>query len=109
MSSGLGSHVSCCSRSHSTRLFSQSERCFAALVHQHRGVLASLAESVEFDSEEEYREKLEYLKESYFSRNPAPSKASAPQTLSEGVDSTSVPVSTGMEQYMRALGAFKKN
>ena len=71
--------------------------------------LASLAESVEFDSEEEYREKLEYLKESYFSRNPAPSKASAPQTLSEGVDSTSVPVSTGMEQYMRALGAFKKN
>jgi len=71
--------------------------------------LASLAESVEFDSEEEYREKLEYLKESYFSRGPAPSKASAPQTLSEGVDSTPTPVSTGMEQYMRALGAFKKN
>ena len=34
--------------------------------------LASLAESVEFESEEEYREKLETLKESYFS-----SKASA--------------------------------
>ena len=29
--------------------------------------LASLAESVEFESEEEYREKLETLKESYFS------------------------------------------
>ena len=33
--------------------------------------LASLAESVEFESEEEYREKLETLKESYFSRTPA--------------------------------------
>ena len=31
--------------------------------------LASLAESVEFESEEEYREKLETLKESYFSKN----------------------------------------
>ena len=30
--------------------------------------LASLAESVEFESEQEYREKLETLKESYFSR-----------------------------------------
>ena len=32
--------------------------------------LASLAESVEFESETEYREKLETLKESYFSRTP---------------------------------------
>ena len=30
--------------------------------------LASLAESVEFESEEKYREKLEVLKESYFAR-----------------------------------------
>ena len=72
--------------------------------------LASLAESVEFESEEEYREKLETLKESYFSRTPA-AKASTPatQTLSEGVDSTTAPVSQGMESYMRALGAFKQN
>jgi hypothetical protein len=72
--------------------------------------LASLAESVEFESEEEYREKLETLKESYFSRTPA-AKASTPatQTLSEGVDSTTAPVSSGMESYMRALGAFKQN
>ena len=37
--------------------------------------LASLSESVEFESEEEYREKLETLKESYFSsklRNSLP-------------------------------------
>ena len=69
--------------------------------------LASLAESVEFESEEEYREKLETLKESYFSKAPA-AKSEAPQTLSESVDSTPAPTSTGMEQYMRALGAFKK-
>jgi len=50
--------------------------------------LASLAESVEFESEEEYREKLETLKESYFSRTPATKAAPETQTLSEGVDST---------------------
>ena len=69
--------------------------------------LASLAESVEFESEEEYREKLETLKESYFSRTPV-STSEAPQTLSEGVDTTEAPVSNGMEAYLRTLGAFKK-
>jgi hypothetical protein len=69
--------------------------------------LASLAESVEFESEEEYREKLETLKESYFSRTPT-NKSEAPQTLSEGVDTTEAPVSSGMEAYLRTLGAFKK-
>ena len=70
--------------------------------------LASLAESVEFESEEEYREKLETLKESYFSRTPA-TKSEAPQTLSEGVDTTVAPVSGGMDQYLRAMGAFRQN
>ena len=70
--------------------------------------LASLAESVEFESEEEYREKLETLKESYFSRSPA-TKSEAPQTLSEGVDSTEAPVSGGMSQYLKAMGAFRQN
>ena len=70
--------------------------------------LASLAESVEFESEEEYREKLETLKESYFSRTPA-TKSEAPQTLSEGVDTTTAPVSGGMDQYLRAMGAFRQN
>ena len=69
--------------------------------------LASLAESVEFESEEEYREKLETLKESYFSRTPV-STSEAPQTLSEGVDTTDAPIGNGMEAYLRTLGAFKK-
>jgi hypothetical protein len=77
------------------------------LAETQKDKLASLAESVEFESEEEYREKLETLKESYFSKAPT-AKSEAPQTLSEGVDSTVAPTSRGMEQYMRALGAFKK-
>jgi outer membrane protein OmpA-like peptidoglycan-associated protein len=70
--------------------------------------LASLAESVEFESEDEYREKLETLKESYFSsKAPAP-KVAQQQTLSEGVDTTEAPVSGTMDAYLRSLGAFKK-
>ena len=71
--------------------------------------LASLAESVEFESEEKYREKLEVLKESYFARttNESAKEVSKAQTLSEGVDSTPAPVSTGMDAYLNALGAFK--
>jgi hypothetical protein len=69
--------------------------------------LSSLAESVEFESEEEYREKLETLKESYFSKAPT-AKSEAPQTLSEGVDTTDAPVASSMEAYLRTLNAFKK-
>ena len=70
--------------------------------------LASLAESVEFESEEEYREKLETLKESYF-----PQKAVSPtakkETLSEGVDhADSESYSNSMAAYMRTLGSFSK-
>ena len=68
--------------------------------------LASLAESVEFDSEEEYREKLETLKESYF-----PHKGAAPtnktETLSEGVASAPEEISGSMAQYVKTLSAFK--
>jgi len=73
--------------------------------------LASLAESVEFESEEEYREKLETLKESYFSKSPAPAKAAVAkqETLSEGVDTTSAPTKGGMDAYLRALGSFSKS
>ena len=70
--------------------------------------LASLAESVEFESEDEYREKLETLRESYFSsKAPAP-KVAQQQTLSEGVDTTEAPVTGTMDAYLRSLGAFKK-
>jgi len=69
--------------------------------------LASLSESVEFESEEEYREKLEMIKESYFPAN-AP-KSQKTETLSEGVDSTPSPTTGSMEAYLRTLGSFAKN
>ena len=69
--------------------------------------LASLAESVEFESGEEYREKLEMLKESYFPANKAP-KAHT-ETLSEGVDHSTESVSGPMANYLRTLQAVAKN
>jgi hypothetical protein len=69
--------------------------------------LASLAESVEFESEEEYREKLETLKESYF-----PSKTGSPsaktESLSEQVDSSPESMSGPMAAYLRTLSSFSK-
>ena len=68
--------------------------------------LASLSESVEFESEESYREKLEVLKESYFSNKPATSSKS--ETLSEGVDNAAPEdVSGSMAAYMNTLTRFK--
>ena len=70
--------------------------------------LTSLAENVEFDSEESYREKLVTLRESYF-----PSNASAPkdksENLSEGTASEpQKQVSGMMEAYMQSLGRMSK-
>ena len=70
--------------------------------------LASLAESVEFESEEQYREKVETLKEAYF-----PTKSSTPtaktETLSEGVDSTPEEVTGTMSAYLKTLSTFSNN
>lgn len=69
--------------------------------------LASLAESVEFESEEQYREKLEMLKESYFSTKVTP-KAKT-ETLSEGSDAAPEVVSGSMAAYLKTLSSFAKN
>ena len=65
--------------------------------------LASLAEGVEFESEEEYREKLETLKESYFQKSTVINEeADAPQMISE--DATAeAPSGSSMQAYLRAL------
>ena len=68
--------------------------------------LASLSESVEFESEEQYREKLEMLKESYFAEKT--STSSKTETLSEGVDSSPEFVSGSMDSYLKTLSAFGK-
>ena len=66
--------------------------------------LASLSESVEFESEESYREKLETLKESYF---PNSSPATKAENLSEGVDNSPATVSGSMSAYLKTLSQFK--
>ena len=71
--------------------------------------LASLSESVEFDGEESYREKLETLRESYFS-SKAKSPTAKSDTISEGVDSAdATDVSNSMAAYMKTLSAFKQS
>ena len=64
--------------------------------------LASLAESVEFESENAYREKLETLKESYFPSKPTATKA---ESLSEGVDNSGEDISGSMANYLKTLKA----
>ena len=63
---------------------SNADGVFAAvsegLADTQKEKLATLAENVEFESETDYREKLETLKESYF-----PSKTSAPKSTSENL------------------------
>ena len=68
--------------------------------------LASLAESVEFESEEKYREKLETLKESYFTSQSV-SPVAKTETLSEGTDTAgSESYSDSMSAYLRTMGNF---
>ena len=69
--------------------------------------LASLAESVEFESDEEYREKLETLKESYFPHKGATTTKT--ESLSEGVDNAEGAEShtAAMASYIKTLSAFK--
>ena len=66
--------------------------------------LASLAENVEFDGEDNYREKLVTLRNSYFPTNPgAPTEKS--ENLSEGAETGhQQPAVTGsMESYLNAI------
>ena len=63
--------------------------------------LASLSESVEFESEDNYREKLATLRESYFPTAKAPTAKT--ESLSEGVDHSGEDVSGSMARYLTTL------
>ena len=71
--------------------------------------LASLASNVEFESETDYREKLEKLRESYFPSTNTSAPSAHSETISEGtqVDSPRQ-VSSAMEAYMQTLGRVAK-
>ena len=68
--------------------------------------LASLAESVEFESEETYRDKLETLKESYFTSKTSPT--SKTETLTEGEAAAPETYAGSMASYLKTLSAFDK-
>ena len=68
--------------------------------------LASLVESVEFESETEYRNKLETLKESYF---PGKTSTAKTETLTEGEDVPPALATGSMASYLKTLSAFKQN
>jgi hypothetical protein len=83
------------------------EQVSEGLADTQKDKLASLSESVEFESEIEYREKLETLKESYFpSRGVSPSART--ETLSEGLDAAPESYSGSMASYLKTLSAFSK-
>ena len=69
--------------------------------------LASLAESVEFGSENEYREKLVTLRESYFPTRVA--QQAKTETLTEGAEVAPEYTSDSMNAYLKTLSTFAKN
>ena len=71
--------------------------------------LATLAESVEFDGEDNYREKLVTLRNSYFPANPGAPKTKT-ENLSEGAETGhQQPAVTGsMESYLKAISRSVK-
>ena len=93
---------------------SNADGVFAAvaegLADTQKEKLATLAENVEFESETDYREKLETLKESYF-----PSKTSAPKSTSENLSEevstdevTTEEVAPRMQAYLDILSRAAK-
>jgi hypothetical protein len=82
------------------------------LAETQKDKLSALAESVEFDSETGYREKLESLKESYFpSRNTTVSTRNSVEDLTEEVGTSEAKhtdVSGSMMSYLQALDRVSK-
>ena len=64
--------------------------------------LAELAKGVEFESEEQYREKLSTLKEGYFTK---PAKTENPEVISE--EAPVVETTPAMDAYIQALTKFQ--
>ena len=83
-----------------------SEVCEGLALSQ-KDKLASLAENVEFDGEDNYREKLVTLRESYFPSNAGTQRNNS-ENLSESTESVQQPVSGLMESYLQTLNRVSK-
>ena len=80
--------------------------CSAGLAETQREKLASLAEGVEFETEEDFRKKIETIKESYFTRKEATEVADPTEDKGEPlVEDTN---STSMNKYVDALSNWSK-
>ena len=82
--------------------------CAVGLAETQKEKLASLAEGVEFETEEDFRKKVETIKESYFTR-----KAELAESVSEPTEEASEPlveetVSGTMSKYVDALARWSK-
>ena len=82
--------------------------CAAGLAETQKEKLASLAEGVEFETEEDFRKKIETIKESYFTR-----KAEVAEEAKEPTEEASQPlvesnVSGTMGKYVDALARWSK-
>ena len=77
------------------------------LAFSQKDKLASLVESVEFESETDYYQKLVTLRESYFPRN-AGIPANETETLTEEANFQEVSHSRSMDAYLRALSTVAK-
>jgi len=83
--------------------------CAAGLAETQKEKLASLAEGVEFETEEDFRNKVNTIKESYFTRKAELAEASASDPTEEAseplVEETN---STTMSKYVDALARWSK-
>ena len=70
--------------------------------------LASLAESVEFESEQNYREKLVTLRESYFPTTAPSAQRDNTEFIAEGSNNDTPKVSGNVANYLTALQRFSK-
>ena len=82
--------------------------CAVGLAETQKEKLASLAEGVEFETEEDFRKKVETIKESYFTR-----KAELAESVSEPTEEASEPLvedttSSTMSKYVDALARWSK-
>ena len=80
--------------------------CAAGLSETQKEKLASLAEGVEFETEEGFRNKVETIKESYFTRKVA--EQSVDPTEDKGVPLVEDTASTSMSKYVDALKMWSK-
>ena len=82
--------------------------CATGLAETQKEKLASLAEGVEFETEEDFKNKVNTIKESYFTR-----KAEVAESVTEPTEESSEPLvedttSTTMSKYVDALARWSK-